>query len=135
MVDAFVGKWNLTASENFDEFMKACGVGMLIRKTAATLKPSQVFSVEGDTITLKTISTFKSTEVNFKLGEEFDETTGDGRKMKTTYRMEGGKLICEQKPVKESDCPSTHTREILPDGSMQMTLVAKDVVSKRTYNK
>lgn len=45
-------------------------------------KPTTIISKEGDVITLKTVSTFKSTEINFKLGEEFDETTADDRKVK-----------------------------------------------------
>ena len=132
MAEAFVGKWNLVDTDNFDEYMKAIGVGLLTRKTAAALKPSQDFSINGDTITLKTSSTFKNTEVSFKLGEAFDETTADGRKMKTTFRMEDGKLIADQQPTNDSDCPSVHTREITADG-MTMTLEAKGVVCKRKY--
>lgn len=45
-------------------------------------KPTTIIAIEGDVITLKTVSTFKSTEINFKLGEEFDETTADDRKVK-----------------------------------------------------
>jgi fatty acid-binding protein 3 len=45
-------------------------------------KPTTVIEVAGDTVTLKTQSTFKNTEINFKLGEEFDETTADDRKVK-----------------------------------------------------
>lgn len=46
------------------------------------LKPTTVISVDGDKVTLKTVSTFKTTELSFKLGEEFDETTADDRKVK-----------------------------------------------------
>jgi len=45
-------------------------------------KPTTIISKEGDVFTLKTVSTFKSTEINFKLGEEFDETTADDRAVK-----------------------------------------------------
>lgn len=45
-------------------------------------KPTTLISVEGDTVTLKTQSTIKNTEISFKLGEEFDETTADDRKVK-----------------------------------------------------
>lgn len=45
-------------------------------------KPTTIISIECDVITLKTVSTFKNTEINFKLGEEFDETTADDRKVK-----------------------------------------------------
>lgn len=45
-------------------------------------KPTSIISVEGDQVTLKTQSTFKNMEITFKLGEEFDETTADDRKVK-----------------------------------------------------
>lgn len=34
MVDTskFVGKWNLVSSENFDDYMKEVGVGLMTRK-------------------------------------------------------------------------------------------------------
>ena len=41
----------------------------------------------------ETITSFKSTKIEFKLGEEFDEFTADGRDCKTVATMEGRKLI------------------------------------------
>lgn len=47
------------------------------------VKPNLVISVDGDgVISMKSESTFKTTEIKFKLEEEFDETTADGRKTK-----------------------------------------------------
>ena len=67
--------------------MKSCyycvsGVGLLTRTTANALKPDTIISIDGDTWKLRTESTFKNTELVFKLNEEFDETTADGRKVK-----------------------------------------------------
>lgn len=45
-------------------------------------KPTLIISKEGDKVVLKTQSTFKNTEISFKLGEEFDETTADDRHCK-----------------------------------------------------
>ena len=45
-------------------------------------KPSTIISVEGDKVTLVTSSTVKTTQISFKLGEEFDETTADSRNVK-----------------------------------------------------
>lgn len=47
-------------------------------------KPTTIIEINGDTITIKTQSTFKNTEVSFKLGVEFDETTADDRKCKVS---------------------------------------------------
>lgn len=119
-------------TENFDEYMKELGVGLMLRKIAGQLKPSQVFSIEGDTWTLKTLSTFKNTEIKFKLGEEFDESTADGREVKTTCTLEGdNKLIQDQKGEKNT----TLTREIIDDKMLVMTLDVNGVICTRTYNK
>ncbi|XP_072913472.1 fatty acid binding protein 7, brain, b [Hemitrygon akajei] len=131
MVDAFVGTWKLTESENFDSYMKAVGVSFATRQVGNVTKPTIVISKEGDTVTLKTLSTFKNTEISFKLGEEFDETTADDRNCKTTIQLEGEKLVHVQKwDGKET----SFVREI-KDGKMIMTLTYGDVVAVRTYEK
>ena len=58
------------------------GVGMLVRKMGASFKPSQLISCDGDKWTIKTVTSFKTTEISFTPGVEFDETTADGRNMK-----------------------------------------------------
>lgn len=57
-------------------------MGFATRKVANLTKPTTIISVDGDTVTLKTQSTMKNTELSFKLGVEFDETTADDRKVK-----------------------------------------------------
>ncbi|CAG11960.1 unnamed protein product, partial [Tetraodon nigroviridis] len=60
--------------------------------------PALVFSVAEDGfISLKAESTFKTTEIKFKLNEEFEETTADGRMTKTVITFENGKLVQHQK--------------------------------------
>lgn len=55
-------------------------------------KPITIIAVEGDVVTLKTQSTFKNTEISFKMGEEFDETTADDRKVKVRLRGQGSEV-------------------------------------------
>lgn len=55
---------------------------MAKRALAATAKPTIEITQDGDKYSMKTISAFKNTEISFKLGEEFDEETADGRKAK-----------------------------------------------------
>lgn len=52
------------------------------RQIANLTKPTTIIEVDGGKITIKTHSTFKNTEINCKVGEEFDETTADGRDVK-----------------------------------------------------
>lgn len=58
------------------------GVGFATRKIGNMTKPTTIISVEGDTVTVKTQSSIKNTELSFKIGEDFDETTADDRKVK-----------------------------------------------------
>merc|ERR1739838_1043787 len=92
MADKIIGTFNLTESEGFDEFMKALGVGMVMRKMGNTIKPSVTFTLEAGTYTMKTASSLKTSEIKFKLGEKFTETTMDGREAETTFTLEGATL-------------------------------------------
>ncbi|KAK2714012.1 fatty acid-binding protein-like [Artemia franciscana] len=129
---AVTGKFKLVSSENFDEYMKAIGVGFATRKIANSLSPTVEISVneEGE-YTLKTSSTFKTSEIKFKLGEEFDEERQDGKKVKSTVTKEGNKLT---HVMKADDKPSTITREVNGD-EMKTILTVDDVVCTRLYKR
>lgn len=58
------------------------GVSFATRKIASTLKPVMTFSIDGDKMRMITKSTFKTTDIEFNFGIEFDETTADGRVVK-----------------------------------------------------
>jgi len=132
MADKYAGTWALDHSENFDEYMKAVEVNFMTRKMASVLKPSVIISGQGDTWTLKTESTLKTSETSFKLGQEYEETTADGRTVMTTFSIDNdGKLIQEQK----GKVPSTITRELIDNETLLCTCVAKDVTCKRKYKK
>jgi len=132
MANKFLGMWQLETSENFDEYMKAVDVGFMMRKLGALAKPNLSISLDGDVWTLKGITTFTTSEAVFKLNEEFEETTADGRKVKTTFTLQDdGKLIQEQK----GKVASTITRELLDENTLVCVCVAKDVTSKRVYKR
>uniref|UniRef100_A0A8C4NGM9 Fatty acid binding protein 3, muscle and heart n=1 Tax=Eptatretus burgeri TaxID=7764 RepID=A0A8C4NGM9_EPTBU len=96
-MDAFCGTWKIKSSANFDEYLQALNVGILTRKIAVKQNPSVHITKDGDKVTIKTCSTFKTSEITFKLGEEFDETTADDRKVKSLITIENGKLVHLQK--------------------------------------
>lgn len=54
---------------------------MITRKAANAVTPTVELRKEGDEYNLVTSSTFKTTEMKFKLGEEFDEERADGAKV------------------------------------------------------
>ncbi|KAM7319404.1 hypothetical protein ACRRTK_021087 [Alexandromys fortis] len=68
------------------------GVGLANRKLGNLAKPTVVISKKGDYMTIRTESAFKNTEISFKLGQEFEETTADNRKTKSIVTLERGAL-------------------------------------------
>ncbi|KAE9549890.1 hypothetical protein FO519_006895 [Halicephalobus sp. NKZ332] len=101
-MDAFIGKWEHVECENFDAYMKQIGVGMIQRKMAGALKPTITYEKNGNKWKITVASSVKNTVTEFELDVEFEETTPDGRKAKSTFHFENGKLIQIQKSDKDS---------------------------------
>lgn len=75
---------------------------MVTRKMGATVSPVvEVTETDGE-YTMKTQSRFKNSEIKFKLGEEFDEETPDGRKVKSVITLDGNKMTHVQKGEKDT---------------------------------
>lgn len=71
--------------QGLTDFVTLCasrlaGVGMAMRKMGSMAKPDVYIVKDGDTITIKTESTFKTSQFSFRIGEKFEESTLDGRK-------------------------------------------------------
>ncbi|XP_034951149.1 fatty acid-binding protein, muscle [Chelonus insularis] len=125
----FLGKkYKLSTSENFDEMMKALGVGLVTRKMGASVSPVVELTEDNGLYTLKTTSTFKSSEIKFKLGEEFDEETPDGRKVKSIITLDGNKMTHIQKGQKD-----THIEREFGPTEMKAVMKVDDIVCTRIY--
>lgn len=68
------------------------GVGLITRKAANAVTPTVELRQDGDNYILVTSSTFKTTEMKFKPGEEFDEERADGAKV--CYNMNYLRVFC-----------------------------------------
>ena len=75
------GKFKLAQSENFDEFMSRLGVSYIVRKLGNRSTPVVTVSGDNDTITFKQESLVSTSQISFKIGEQFDEKTADGRQV------------------------------------------------------
>uniref|UniRef100_A0A8C6UGW5 Cellular retinoic acid-binding protein 1 n=1 Tax=Neogobius melanostomus TaxID=47308 RepID=A0A8C6UGW5_9GOBI len=105
----FSGTWKMKSSENFDELLKVLGVNAMLRKVAvaAASNPHVEIRQKGETFYIKTSTTVRTTEINFTVGEEYDEETVDGRKCKSLATWESeNKISCRQTLV-EGDGPKT----------------------------
>lgn len=128
---ALTGKFEMISSDNFGEYLKAVGVGMIQRNLAEKAKPTVEISESNGRYTLKTMTALKNTEINFALGEEFDETTADGRQSKSTMTRDGNKLIHVQRIGGDE---STTIREF-SDKEMKAIFSAKGVTATRVYKR
>lgn len=97
--------------------------------------PTVEITKDGDTYTMKTTTTFKTTEIKFKLGEEFEETTADGRVVKSTITLDGNKLVHKQVGDKEKKEKDSELLREFTDDKMLMECKVDDVVCKRVYSR
>lgn len=63
------------------------GVSLINRTLANKAKPTMTWIEENGKWTQKTNTTFKSFEIAFHLGEEFDEELADGRKCRVSFEL------------------------------------------------
>lgn len=117
-MERFLGAWKLEKSDNFDEVMKELGVNVLKRTAGNTVKPIHIFEDLGDgKYCFKTESTFTKTSCNFKLGEEFDEHTSDGRDLKSVITIDGDVM----RQVQKGEGRTTYVDRVV-DGNLLKTV-------------
>merc|ERR1712024_20199 len=132
----FVGKYQRTSAEKYEEFLAALGVNYLLRKAATVSTRVMEVSEEGGNWVIKTSTTLKSMELKFKLDEEFEETTPDGRDVKAIVKMDGNKLISTQTAKKDGEKSTKTTREFNGDELVQtMEIIGGDVTCVQKFKK
>ncbi|XP_048397738.1 retinol-binding protein 2-like [Stegostoma tigrinum] len=96
------GKWEMIENNNFDGYMKALDIDFATRKIALHLNQTKEIKQEGDKFITKTLSTFRNYNLDYTIGEEFEEHTKglDNRTVKTLVQWDGDKLVCVQKGEK-----------------------------------
>ncbi|XP_071583232.1 cellular retinoic acid-binding protein 2 [Heliangelus exortis] len=132
----FSGNWKMKSSENFEELLKALGVNVMLRKiaVAAAAKPAVEIRQEGESFYIRTGTPVRTTEIRFRVGEEFEEQTVDGRPCKSLAKwVSDSKLVCEQRLLKGEGPRTAWTREVTHSGELVLTMSADDVVCTRVY--
>uniref|UniRef100_A0A671WC95 Cellular retinoic acid-binding protein 1 n=1 Tax=Sparus aurata TaxID=8175 RepID=A0A671WC95_SPAAU len=99
----YSGTWDIDSNVNFEGYMGALGINFAIRKIVSMLKPQKVITQDGDRFTIRTLTTFRSYEISFKIGEEFKEVcTPLLVPCQTVVNWENDKLVCVQKGGKKN---------------------------------
>merc|ERR1712211_155827 len=124
---SMIGHFQLDTSDKFNEFMTEMGVNWVTRNIANNLYPVQKIWVEEDEVHIDTETSFRSTQTKFKLGEQWPETTADGRYTQTLATLEGRVLKKVQVPDPSTGYNTTQElREMSEDGEvMTMTLIVQ----------
>ena len=132
----FVGKYKRTSAERYEEFLDALGVNVLLRKAATSLNLFVEVSEEGGNWTIKTSTTLKTVELKFRLDEESEETTPDGREVRAVNKMEGNKLVTVQTAKKDGEKSTKSVREFNGDELVYtMEIVGGDITCVQKFKR
>merc|ERR1711970_766702 len=106
------GTYTQVSCEKYEEFLKALGVGFILRKAALASTPVMTISEEGGNWTMVTKTTVKSIELKFRIGED----TTDGRHCKTVVTLEGNTMTTTQNATKAGEKNVVEVREFNDEG-------------------
>lgn len=90
---------------------------------ANSVTPTVSLTVDGDVYTFHTFSVFKNHASSFKLNEEFDEETPDGRTVRSVITLEGDRMLHRQL----GDNPTTIDRTF---SATEVTVVSSLIVGQ-----
>merc|ERR1711860_156548 len=122
--EKYLGKYTRTSAENYEELLKELDVSWPLRKAAMASTPvlEVTYDADSKTFNFKTSTTFKSMELKFKLDEEFEEDTPDGRHVKAKVTLNGDTFESIQNATKV-------TREFKGDEVIQTAqVIGSDLV-------
>ncbi|KAM9442794.1 retinol-binding protein 2-like [Salvelinus alpinus] len=129
----FNGQWVMVTNENFEDIMKAIDIDFATRKIAAHLTQTKVIVQNGDKFETKTLSTFRNYEVNFTVGEEFEEVTKglDNRTIQTLVTWDGDTLVAVQKGEKAN----RGWKQWIEGDLLHLDIYVEDKVCKQVFKK
>nr|CDS27711.1 fatty acid binding protein FABP2 [Hymenolepis microstoma] len=131
-MEPFLGTWKIEKSEGFDEIMERLGVNLIKRKAGNKMKPNWIVNDLGDgRYQMKSESIIKTTEFTFRIGEEFQETTPDGREVKSLITFDGPVM----KQVQVGNGKTTHIERSISGDKLITTVKVDELVCKREYSK
>ncbi|KAM6220661.1 fatty acid-binding protein, intestinal [Rhynchocyon petersi] len=130
---AFDGTWKVDRNENYDKFMEKLGINVVKRKLAAHDNLKLIIKQEGNTVTIKESSNFRSIDITFELGVNFNYNMADGTELSGTWSIEGNQMVGKFKRVDNGKELNT-VREII-NGELVQTYTYEGVEAKRIFKK
>ncbi|NWI10713.1 FABPI protein, partial [Crypturellus soui] len=130
---AFNGTWKVDRNENYEKFMEAMGLNVMKRKLGAHDNLKIVIQQDGNKFTVKESSNFRSIEIEFTLGVNFDYSLADGTELNGSWNTEGNKLVGKF-TRKDNGKELMAFREIISDELVQ-TYTYEGVEAKRIFKR
>ncbi|XP_027625023.1 retinol-binding protein 5 isoform X2 [Tupaia chinensis] len=89
------GYYRFVSQKNMEDYLQALNVSVALRKIVLLLKPDKEITHQGNHMTVKTLSTFRSYVLEFEVGVEFEEDLSimDGRKCQELTARDA---VCQQ---------------------------------------
>ncbi|GLD75201.1 cellular retinoic acid-binding protein 2-like protein [Lates japonicus] len=119
----FAGTWEMKSSENFEELLKALNVNVMLRRiaVAAASKPQVEITQDGETLSIRTSTTVRTTHITFHCGQGVHRVHGrtplHGIQVFHLGKQDS-KISCEQTLQKGEGPKTSWTREITNDGKL-----------------
>ncbi|XP_043230119.1 fatty acid-binding protein-like [Amphibalanus amphitrite] len=125
------GVYKLVSSENFDEFLKAMGLNMLMRKAATSGTSTITVSVSGDHWKLKQDNKVRSNEMEFDIGVPREVKTLTGKTATTVVTKEGDTLL----ERRSGDGKQPEVVRHFTDSQLTVTMKLDGVTAVRVFQK
>ncbi|NXX51186.1 FABPI protein, partial [Tricholaema leucomelas] len=130
---ALNGTWKIDRNDNYEKFMEAMGVNIMKRKLGAHDNLKITIQQDGNKFIVKEASNFRTIDIEFTLGVNFEYSLADGTELSGSWNMEGNKLVGSF-TRKDNGKVLTACREIVGDELVQ-TYVYEGVEAKRIFKR
>ncbi|NXN29454.1 FABPI protein, partial [Nycticryphes semicollaris] len=130
---ALNGTWKIEKNENYEKFMEAMGVNVMKRKLGAHDNLKLTIQQDGNKFTVKESSNFRTLDIEFTLGVDFEYSLADGTELTGSWNMEGNKFVGKF-TRKDNGKLLTAYREIVGDELVQ-TYIYEGVEAKRFFKR
>ncbi|TKS92722.1 Fatty acid-binding protein, intestinal [Collichthys lucidus] len=130
---AFDGTWKVDRNDNYDKFMEKMGINVMKRKLAEHDNLKVTIEQEGDKFHIKESSTFRTKDIDFTLGVQFDYTMADGTELSGMWELEGDTLKGKF-TRKDNNKVLTTTRAVV-GGELVQSYNYEGVDAKRIFKK
>ncbi|XP_071391889.1 fatty acid-binding protein, intestinal-like [Centroberyx affinis] len=130
---SFNGTWKVDRSENYDKFMEQMGINVMKRKLAEHDNLKITIEQTGDKFHIKESSTFRTKDIDFTLGAQFDYALADGTEVSGAWELEGEML--KGKFTRKDNSKVLTTTRALVGGELVQNYNYEGVDAKRIFKK